>query len=253
MSGDGRDKGNRAATAAACGGGRRPPPTPLSSPNKRGSGMSVSAGLPGAGLVGPRSQDDPQDLPDRDRGARLASGGKGLRAHRPPARSVTDHTRRSRGGVARAGRDGCHPYALWRPLQAGSNPRLPARPRLPHPPHFGHKRLSDLSAIMLQDFIDELLAARHSPSTIRNALLPLRAIYRRADQRGEVAPIRRSSWHCRPYAAAGTALPARTKPPPCLQPCPPPSVASGRPRSTPGCAWASYRHSTGPTSTSNRT
>jgi integrase len=53
-------------------------------------------------------------------------------------------------------------------------------------PRFGHKRLSDLSAIMLQDFIDELLAAGRSPSTIRNALLPLRAIYRRAHQRGEV-------------------------------------------------------------------
>jgi integrase len=53
-------------------------------------------------------------------------------------------------------------------------------------PHFGHKRLSDLSAIMLQDFIDELLSAGRSPSTIRNALLPLRAIYRRAHQRGQV-------------------------------------------------------------------
>lgn len=53
-------------------------------------------------------------------------------------------------------------------------------------PHFGRKRLSDLSAIMLQDFIDELLAAGRSPSTIRNALLPLRAIYRRAHQRGDV-------------------------------------------------------------------
>jgi integrase len=54
-------------------------------------------------------------------------------------------------------------------------------------PRLGKKRLTDISAIMLQDFIDELLAAGRSPSTIRNALLPLRAIYRRALQRGEVA------------------------------------------------------------------
>jgi integrase len=40
---------------------------------------------------------------------------------------------------------------------------------------------------MLQDFVDDLVAAGKSQSTIRNALLPLRAIYRRALQRGEVA------------------------------------------------------------------
>jgi hypothetical protein len=54
-------------------------------------------------------------------------------------------------------------------------------------PHFGDQRLSALSGSMLQDFVDELLAAGRSPSTIRNALLPVRAIYRRALQRGEVA------------------------------------------------------------------
>ena len=53
-------------------------------------------------------------------------------------------------------------------------------------PHFAQKRLSDLSTITLQDFVDALLADGRSPSTIRNALLPLRAIYRRAHQRGEV-------------------------------------------------------------------
>ena len=53
-------------------------------------------------------------------------------------------------------------------------------------PHFGQKRLTALTSNMLQDFADELLTAGHAPSTIRNALLPLRAIYRRAVQRGEV-------------------------------------------------------------------
>src|SRR5579862_7564285 len=40
---------------------------------------------------------------------------------------------------------------------------------------------------MLQDFVDDLLAAGRSATTIRNALLPLRAIYRRAVQREHVA------------------------------------------------------------------
>jgi len=52
---------------------------------------------------------------------------------------------------------------------------------------FGQNRLTALTPNMLQDFADELLAAGLSPSTIRNTLLPLRAIYRRALQRGEVA------------------------------------------------------------------
>src|SRR5581483_2518014 len=39
----------------------------------------------------------------------------------------------------------------------------------------------------LQDFVDRQVAAGRAPSTVRNSLLPLRAIYRRALQRGEVA------------------------------------------------------------------
>jgi len=54
-------------------------------------------------------------------------------------------------------------------------------------PRFGNTRLTALTPTMLQDFVDELLLAGLSPSTIRNALLPLRAIYRRALLRDEVA------------------------------------------------------------------
>jgi len=54
-------------------------------------------------------------------------------------------------------------------------------------PRFGNVRLSALTPVMLQDFIEQMLAAGLAPSTIRNALLPLRAIYRRAVQRDEVA------------------------------------------------------------------
>src|SRR6266550_4139594 len=39
----------------------------------------------------------------------------------------------------------------------------------------------------LQDLVDHLQASGRSPSTIRNTLLPVRAIYRRAVRRGHVA------------------------------------------------------------------
>ncbi len=54
-------------------------------------------------------------------------------------------------------------------------------------PRFGHKRLTALTPNMLQDFADELLSGGLSPSTIRNTVLPLRAIYRRVLHRGDVA------------------------------------------------------------------
>jgi integrase len=54
-------------------------------------------------------------------------------------------------------------------------------------PRLGDRRLSDITRVDLQDFADRLLAEGLDPSTIRNCLMPLRAIYRRAIARGEVA------------------------------------------------------------------
>lgn len=54
-------------------------------------------------------------------------------------------------------------------------------------PHLGAKRLTAISHTTLQDFTDQLTAQALSPSSVRNTLLPLRAIYRRAQRRGEVA------------------------------------------------------------------
>jgi len=51
----------------------------------------------------------------------------------------------------------------------------------------GHLRLTEIRRGDLQAFVDRMLAAGHEPSTIRNTLLPVRAIYRRALARGEVA------------------------------------------------------------------
>lgn len=54
-------------------------------------------------------------------------------------------------------------------------------------PELGAAKLSEIGRADVQDFADRLLALGLDPSTIRNALMPLRAIYRRALSRGEVA------------------------------------------------------------------
>ena len=54
-------------------------------------------------------------------------------------------------------------------------------------PDLGARRLGDVSRFDLQDLADRLLADGLDPSTIRNALMPLRAIYRRALIRGTVS------------------------------------------------------------------
>ena len=54
-------------------------------------------------------------------------------------------------------------------------------------PDLGALRLSEVRRPHVQDLADRLLAEGLNPSTIRNALMPLRAIYRRAVARGEVA------------------------------------------------------------------
>jgi integrase len=54
-------------------------------------------------------------------------------------------------------------------------------------PLFGAKRLTAISETVLQDFADQLCAQGLSPSSVRNTILPLRAIFRRAHRRGDVA------------------------------------------------------------------
>jgi len=54
-------------------------------------------------------------------------------------------------------------------------------------PALGQQRLSAITSNRLQELADELAAAGLSPSTVRNTLMPLRAIYRRALRRGDVA------------------------------------------------------------------
>ena len=54
-------------------------------------------------------------------------------------------------------------------------------------PAFGGRKIEDISRADVQDLVDTLLAEGLSPSTIRNALMPLRVVFRRAVARGVVA------------------------------------------------------------------
>jgi integrase len=54
-------------------------------------------------------------------------------------------------------------------------------------PELGHLRLSGVSRNCVQDLVDRLVGEGFAPSSVRNAILPLRAIYRRALDRGDVA------------------------------------------------------------------
>jgi Phage integrase, N-terminal SAM-like domain len=53
-------------------------------------------------------------------------------------------------------------------------------------PALGRLRLSAITRSAVQDLVDALVASGRSPSTVRNAILPLRAIYRRALARADV-------------------------------------------------------------------
>src|SRR5436190_2701502 len=53
-------------------------------------------------------------------------------------------------------------------------------------PELGHLRLSAITRNTVQDLVDRLVAQGLSASTVRNSILPLRAIYRRAVSRSEV-------------------------------------------------------------------
>jgi site-specific recombinase XerC len=51
---------------------------------------------------------------------------------------------------------------------------------------FGPRRMSELSRLDLQGFADRMLSDGRDPSTIRNTLMPLRAVFRRAVARVEL-------------------------------------------------------------------
>ena len=101
-------------------------------------------------------------------------------------------------------------------------------------PVLGDFRLSELRRRDAQDLVDELLADGLSPASVRNTIDPLRAIYRRAIQREQVA-INPTSNLDLPTSGS---QPIRIAPPEeafeLLEALPPEQGQRGRPRSTPG-------------------
>lgn len=53
-------------------------------------------------------------------------------------------------------------------------------------PALGRRRLSDLRRVDVQEFVDDRIAEGMSASTVRNAIMPLRVICRRAMARGDI-------------------------------------------------------------------
>lgn len=76
---------------------------------------------------------------------------------------------------------------LGRPLQTLGAARLRAVAPDPDPASLGDKQLSEIRRSDLQRLVNRLMAEGLSASSIRNALLPLRAIYRHALALDEVA------------------------------------------------------------------
>lgn len=104
-------------------------------------------------------------------------------------------------------------------------------------PDLGARRLTDIERSDLQSLVDRMVVDGDGASTIRNALLPVRAIYRRALARGDVAVSPTTGPEL--PAARGIASPRPTRP----SSSSPPSRATarcGRRRCSPACAEASY-------------
>ena len=85
---------------------------------------------------------------------------------------------------ARAGHD---PQPLRRPVQADHGPRYETALRLHVLPDSGGMKLRDVRRNDVQDLADRMLAAGADSLTVRNAVMPLRVIFRRALNRGDVA------------------------------------------------------------------
>jgi integrase len=89
-----------------------------------------------------------------------------------------------RDGTIRPRRRGKNGGATYKPSAIRSYERAL---RLRVLPEFGERKLAALSRLDLQDFVDRLLADGLDGSTIRNTIIPLQVIYRRAKQRDELA------------------------------------------------------------------
>jgi integrase len=181
-----------------------------------------------------------------------------LRERRPACRRPTSRARRAaaRGRTVKQAAD-----AWLEGARAGTVRNRKGRPYKPSAlrgyeralqlrvlPALGHVRLSELRRADLQDLADRLLADGLDPSTVNNTLDPLRAIYRRALRREEVAVNPTIDLELpRPR---GTASPHPRRAPGFSPPYPPRTARCGRRRSTQACAAGSSALCGGRTSTS---
>jgi hypothetical protein len=107
-------------------------------------------------------------------------GGRGLRAPKPTTLRVAWeawHEGAKAGTIRNRSGDRYKPSAI-RGYDQGM--------RLPVLPEFGAVRLADLDRIDLQRFVHRLQESGLAPTTIEVTLLPVRAMYRQAIERGEM-------------------------------------------------------------------
>ena len=117
-------------------------------------------------------------------------------------------------------------------------------------PNLGHLRMSEVRRRDVQDFADRLYAKGLDPSTIKNTLNPLQAIYRRAVNRDEVAINPTTGLELAAARGSRERIPHQRRPPSSSPPSLKGTGRYGRPPSTLACAAASYARSSGQTSTS---
>ena len=161
--------------------------------------------LPLVPVVGRRAVHVQADLRGVRLVARATGRSSGRRSRRSPRRGAGAPTRRSGCGRGRSGRrrrrrsarrrrPGSRARATARSGRAPATPTSPRRSAATRArcgrassPSSGRRSSPRSARVDLQDFADRLLAEGLDPSTIRNTLMPLRAIYRRALTRGDVA------------------------------------------------------------------
>ena len=209
--------------------------------------LQLPADLPGKRLERARVQAHPEDLPDPRRSASVALGDADGRPPRHVARAGA-HDRRARPPTSsstgmKSGRVRTRSGDLYKPSAIRS---YEAALRDHVVPRLGRTRLGDVQHRDVQRIADDLLAEGRDPSTIRNALMPLRVIFRRAVEDGDLAV--NPCTHLRLPAVRGRreriASPEEARAPP-RGATRARSSRSGRPPSTRACAAASSWRSLG--------
>lgn len=149
--------------------------------------LQLQTAVPGAGVEQPRPQGHPQDIPHDQRSESVAARRQCRPAEAHVAGTLADHGQASVGRLAHRG---CHGSVRTRSGDEYKPSALRGYERamrLRVLPEIGGVRLTALTRVDLQDLADRWLAKGLDPSTIRNTLMPMRALYRRALSSGDVS------------------------------------------------------------------